>query len=201
MKIAFLSGKPKDGTLLPIKEKYMWKEIIRVFEDELNLPFFKDSTFLIPIFNKFDLYALNIAEKNHHKVEYYLPHNDWGTKSLPLHQILLIQRVSGERKILGTNIKRIYKMIEDADVVFVLPNTQGIDNYKNALKNKLVYEFPVHKLAYKTEEEAQIFFDTLKQKTELSLDLKEMKELQKEKWEEEAFQPIQPNQDWIDPFE
>ena len=46
MKIAFLSGRPKNGTILPKNEKYVWNEICRVMTNDLQNPLFKSATFL-----------------------------------------------------------------------------------------------------------------------------------------------------------
>lgn len=167
IKVAILSGRPADGTLLPKQEKHVWKEIQRVLKDDLsNLG--EGFEYLIPIYNKFDLEALRIADKNGNKVTYYLPNEDWGKSKLPAFQINLVSKMrnSGTEVIVpGSMMARIYKMIEDADVVYFLDETDGFERFKDALSKKAVMSFSKDKMLYKTEEEAIAYHEKLKETT------------------------------------
>lgn len=178
MKIAFLSGRPKNGTILPKNEKYVWNEICRVMTNDLQNPLFKSATFLIPIYNKFDLYALHFAEKNSIKVEYYVPNKDWGLQSLPKHQTALIQRMDAPRHITPSNNGRLLKMIEDADIVYVLDETEGFEQFTEALKKTVVCNFPKDKMLYRSEEEALAYNKQLKENTKIYLAAQEVKKME-----------------------
>lgn len=160
MKIAILSGRPKNGTLLPKEEKLLWEEIKRVARQDLK--HLKQATFLIPIYSKFDLYALSVAEKEGINVCYYLPNEEWGTTRLPAFQLSLIERMRGEQKIVeGSFLERMRVMIQDADAVYTLENSDGFGTFKPWLKDKLVIPFTEDKLLYKTEEEAEAYHEDL----------------------------------------
>ena len=173
MKIAFLSGRAKNGTLLPKSERFVWQELIRVMENDLKNPvFLENTTFLIPILNKFDLKALSIAERNRIPVEYYVPSATWGTEKLPQHQLYLINRMKGERHVFENSHQRIQAMIQAADLVYVLPYTDGVERFYPLLKNKPVRVFPQELMRYSTEEEGQQFHEQLRLTTALHMKMK-----------------------------
>lgn len=177
MKIAILAGKPNDGTILPKKESFLWKEICRVMEDDLSLPIFKNATFLIPIYNKFDLHALRIAEEQSNPVEYYVPTIEWGNKFLPAHQKKLIDRMKFHRNVIPSSHKRMVKMIEDADVIYCLPNTEGFDRFKSALVDKTVCQLDLKKMNFTTEEGGKEYQEMLKINMEIHLQTLDENEL------------------------
>lgn len=181
IKIAFLSGRPKDGTLLPKSERYVWKEVCRVLKNDLQ--FFKEGfEFLIPIYNKFDLQALRIAEELGTKTTYYLPSKEWGTKNLPFYQLDLISRMRKEEVIVEGNVmKRMFKMIEDADIVYLMDETDGLERFTSSLKNKVIRTFPKEKMLYTTEEEAKEYFNELNKKTTTFISPGEVSLMQKHK--------------------
>ena len=174
MKIAILSGRPKNGTLLPKNEKFVWNELCRVMEEDLGTPIFKSATFLIPIYNKFDLYALTIAEKQSNPVEYYVPSVEWGSKALPKHQTMLISRMNFQRHVISSNHGRLLKMIEDADIVYTLPWTDGFERFEEALKGKAVCHLDISKMNFTTEEGGAEYYEMLKKNTQIYIGSKEL---------------------------
>lgn len=174
MKVALLSGRPKNGTLLPKTEKFVWKEICRVMEEDLSSPILKGATFLIPIYSKFDLYGLAIAERQSNPVEYYVPSVEWGNKALPKHQLLLINRMKSDRHVIPSSHGRLLKMIEDADIVYTLPNTEGYERFNKYLENKTVCHLNIKKMNFTTEEEGNAYYETIKKNTEAYIQTKEL---------------------------
>lgn len=158
IKVAVVSGRPADGTLLPKVEKYVWQELKRVLTEDMAIFKEKQVEFLIPIYNKFDLEVLRICEHYDIKVTYYLPNPEWGTEVLPKHQIDLIRRMRKNVWIVpGSYTDRINRMIRDSDMVYVLPQTKGVEQFAEELSSKPFYLFPVNKMRYTTEEEAHAF--------------------------------------------
>ena len=188
MKVAILAGRPKNGTILPKNEKFVWNEVCRVMEEELSLPLFKGATFLIPIYNKFDLYALAIAEKNNNPIEYYVPSMEWGTSSLPKHQTLLVGRMNHERHLNPSNFGRITQMIEDADLVYVLPGTDGFERFDKDLANKPLCRLDTNKMNFTTEETGLAYYEMLKQNTTIYLGAKELSQNEDQLTEREALE-------------
>ena len=176
MKIAFLSGRPKNGTLLPREEKLVWREMVRVLREDLEHQVFKNGTFLIPIYNKFDLYALSVAEKNHVPVEYYLPTDRWGTEKLPQHQLYLIQRMQGARHVCGNSTQRMIDMIRDADYVYLLPDTDGVERFLPYLEGKSVRVFPTDRMRYFTEEDGAALYEQLRANTAIHMQMQQVRD-------------------------
>lgn len=174
MKVAILAGRPKDGTIFPKSEKFLWNELCRVMEEDLTNSFFKEATFLIPIYNKFDLYGLHIAEKNGNPVEYYVPSFEWGSKALPKHQTMLISRMNYERHIIPSNYGRLLKMIEDADVVYSLLDTEGFERFEKALEGKVVCRLDTSKMNFTTEDAGSEYYEQLKKNTQIYIDSKSL---------------------------
>lgn len=178
MKIAFLSGRAKEGTLLPKSERYVWQETIRVLQEDLEQPVFtKGTTFLIPIFSKFDLKVLSLAEKNRIPVEYYVPTENWGKEKLPQHQLYLIDRMKGERHVCGNSFQRMVNMIQDADVVYLMDHTDGVERFLPYLKGKMTRVFPHEQMRYDTEESGAAFHEQLRQNTALHLQMQQIQQL------------------------
>lgn len=186
IKVAILSGRQKNGTLLPKEERHVWKEIQRVMSDDLsNLG--KNFEFLIPVYTKFDLEALRIAERNGNKVRYYLPNENWGKSKLPSFQVNLISRMRepGTEVIVdGPMMTRMHKMIDDADVVYYLDETDGFERFQDSLAGKTLLPFSKNKMLYKTEAEADIYHEKLKQTTTVFVTPDELKALEDQKLEE-----------------
>ena len=186
MKIAVLSGRPKDGTLLPRKEQYVWRELCRILKEDMNRPEFKGATFLIPIYSKFDLQVLFYAEKMNIPVEYYVPTEVWGKSSLPFHQIKLVERMEQKRVVVpGGSQARMEKMILDADAVYVLPGTHGFSSFIPLLKNKKIIPFPFKEMRYHTEEGATLWHEEVSRKTKIHVSLKKMQQKQTEQMDKE----------------
>lgn len=160
-KVAFVSGRPADGTILPKQERFLWNEILYVLRQDLSKPVYKDMTFLIPVYSKFDLAALALAEKYNIKVEYYLPNESWGTSRLPRHQRLLMQRKEGVRHVCNGAHARMVQMIADADIIYALPETVDYNKYEHYMKGKPIRIFPKDKMRFHSEEEAKVFYDGL----------------------------------------
>lgn len=155
IKIAVLSGRPADGTLLPKQEKYVWQELKRVLKNDLSVYEGKDVEFLIPIYNKFDLEVLRICEQLKLKVTYYVPTPEWGTERLPKHQLDLIRRMRNDVLVVpGRYDNRLRRMIQDSDIVYVLAKTQGVEDFAEELVQKAFYLFPEQEMLYTTEEDA-----------------------------------------------
>lgn len=190
MKVAILAGRPKNGTILPKNEKFLWNELCRVMEDELTRPIFKGATFLIPIYNKFDLYALAIAERNGNPVEYYVPSKNWGSKALPKHQTMLIGRMQYERHVTPSNSGRLSHMIEDADIVYVLPGTDGFERFENELQNKIICHLDMNKMNFTTEEGGKEYYDMLKRNTTIYMDARQLSNNEDEMTEKEALETL-----------
>lgn len=188
MKIAILSGRPKNDTILPKNEKFVWNELCRVMEEELTSPVFKNATFLIPIYNKFDLYALAIAERASNPVEYYVPSLDWGSRSLPKHQTLLISRMKAERHLNASNFGRISQMIADADVVYTLPGTDGFERFDKELAKKMVCKLDTTKMNFTTEQGGADYYDMLKKNTAIYVDARQLANNEDEMTEKEALE-------------
>ncbi len=160
MKIAFVSGKPSDmpDTLLPAKSKPIWQEVCRVLDEELSDPLFKRCTFLIPIWSKFDLRALYMAEKLGIKVEYYVPSETWGLDGvLPKHQERLVERMAYPRHVIPGHRERMVQMIRDADLVYLLPKNLGVADFLSAMTDKNIRIFPMKNMRYCTELEYQTY--------------------------------------------
>ena len=174
MKIAILSGRPAEGTLLPKKEGYVWKEICRILKKEMGLPLFQGATLLIPVYSKFDLQALYYGERNTNSVEYYMPKEDWGTKGIPKHQQDLIARFKGEKHINPSHKGRLMDMIADADVVYCLFGSAGMEEFLPALKGKTVVRFPFEQMRYLTESDAENWHNDIATKTMLKTSLADL---------------------------
>lgn len=186
MKIAVLSGRPKDGTLLPRKEQHVWHELCRILKEDMDRMEFHGATFLIPIYSKFDLQVLFHAEKMNIPVEYYVPSEDWGKTSLPIHQIKLVERMEEKRVVVpGGSNARIKKMIADADAVYILPGTHGFSSFIPLLKGKKIIPFPFRQMRYQTEDEAIAWHEEVSRKTKLHVSLKKIKEKQNEQMDME----------------
>lgn len=188
MKVAILAGRPKNGTILPKNEKFLWNELCRVMEEELTRPIFKGATFLIPIYNKFDLYALAIAEKSNNPVEYYVPAQNWGSKALPKHQTLLISRMKYERHVTPSNFGRMSQMIEDADIVYTLPETDGFERFETDLVGKTVCHLDTSKMNFTTEEGGAAYYDMLAKNTEIYMDARQLSNTEDEMTTAEAME-------------
>lgn len=169
MKIGVLAGQPTDGTVFPKEEKYVWKELIRVMKQDLSIVD-ERFEFIIPIFNKFDIEVLRIIEQLNAgrmsdglpeiKTTYYLPTITWGTRALPQHQLDLIRRMrtqSEQRIVSGGNMSRINQMIKDADVMYILGESAGMDSFSSQLKNKICWNVSTKNMRYQTEEDAKAF--------------------------------------------
>lgn len=189
MKVAFLSGRQENGTMLPKNERFVWKELIRILEDEIKNPVFKGATFLIPIYNKFDLYVLYLAERNNIKVEYYVPQENWGLSGLPKHQTYLVERMSYPRHVIKDG-DRLKAMVDAADVVYVLPETSGFERFEPWLDGKIVCRFPVEKMLYKTEAEAERYHEQLNQQTQMFVNAQQVQSLQHAQMEKSAFDEL-----------
>ena len=161
MKIAFLSGRAKNGTLLPKSERFVWQELIRVMENDLKNPvFLENTTFLIPILNKFDLKALSIAERNRIPVEYYVPSATWGTEKLPQHQLYLINRIKGERHVFENSHQRIQAMIEEErDCSEIITQLSAVESSVKKVMGIIVTENIKNKLS---DEEGEELMESLK---------------------------------------
>lgn len=190
MKVAFLSGRQENGTILPRDEKFVWKELTRVVEQELKNPLFKGATFLIPIYSKFDLFVLRLAEKMGNPVEYYVPSEDWGFSKLPKHQVYLIERMKFPRHVTNSNTGRLDEMVKAADIVYTLPNTKDFDRFESWLEDKLICEFPIEKMLYQTEEEAKVYHKKLNEQTQIFLSTQQVKQLQDQQLEKSAFEEL-----------
>lgn len=186
IKVAILSGRQKNGTLLPREERHVWKEVQRIISEDLsNLG--KNFEYLIPVYTKFDLEVLRIAERNGNKVTYYLPNENWGKTSLPTFQLNLISRMRkpGTEVIVdGPMMARIYKMIEDADIVYYLDETDGFERFKDSLAGKNLLPFSKDKMLYQTEEEAKVYHEELKQKTTIFITPDDLRNLEDKQLED-----------------
>lgn len=151
IKLAVVSGRPDDSTILTSKEKQVWNELCRVLKDDLSQMVFQKFHFHIPIYSKFDLEVLRCIESLGYPATLYVPNDTWGLSKLPKHQVDMIKRLDLPRVIVSTN--RINKMIEDSDMVYLLDNTKGVETFKKSIGNKFVVKFPVKKMRYTTEEE------------------------------------------------
>lgn len=178
MKIALLSGRPENGTLLPRTERYVWSELCRILKEEMDRPVFKEATLLIPIYSKFDLQALYFGEKNGNKVKYFVPSEEWGKTALPKHQTHLINRMAGEKHINPSHTGRIIDMIEEADLIYILKETKGMEQFLPYMKGKVVAHFPSEKMRYTTERDARLWHEELAKSTTLNTTLKKLKSLQ-----------------------
>lgn len=170
IKICVLGGRAEDGTVLPKKESLVWKEVQRVLEESIQdlSPFISKSELCFPLYSKFDIEFLRLTKRFNRPTTFYVPSQDWGLSRLPAHQTNLIKRVNAERIIVPNN-QRIQKMIEDADIIYLMKNTNSIDNYYQYMKDKKIISFPETKMRFKTEEEGEAFFnDSVKKEVQFT---------------------------------
>lgn len=156
MKIGILSGRPANGTILTKEEKRVWGEMLRVLKEDMQMnPAFKVCEIVVPVYSKFDIQVLRYAEELHYSTNLYLPSKEWGTTRLPPHQTALIKRHNDSATIIPSPNNRLIKMIEDCQIIYMLANSQGIEQFYPYLKDKPVIYFPQAKMRFTTEAEAE----------------------------------------------
>lgn len=187
MKIAIVSGRQQDGTILPRKEQLVWRELCRVLEEELEHPIFKGATLLIPIYSKFDLQVLYLADRKGIDVEYYVPSEDWGLHALPKHQTELVGRVVAPRHINPSSTGRMVDMIQAADLLYVLTDTNGVERFLEMGADKPMVRFATEKMRYQTEAEALAWHEQIAANTKIYTDAMALKEIQEKQGQEDAF--------------
>lgn len=159
IKLAVIGGRPTDGTILPKLEKHVWKELKRVLEEHIKelTPLLNNVELCFPLYSKFDIEFLRMTQQFNRPTKFYVPTLEWGLTKLPPHQTHLIKRTQAERIICNSNT-RIQDLINDADIIYLLPNTLGVENYYPLLQNKNLIIFPENKMRFKTESDGEEYY-------------------------------------------
>ena len=139
-KIAFLSNREVEGSFLSKSDNENWKALRHGLWQELSQDKWRNHTFLIPIYTRYDRLVLQIAEYFGNPVIFYLPTQEWGESNLPVNQIQCIQRMKARypRIVIKGSNNRLNAMIHDSDGVFVLKTQDYLDVPEDILNTKRV---------------------------------------------------------------
>lgn len=167
-----IAGAPTNGTIFPKEEKMVWKETKRVIHEMVQSMASQGGyRLVIPVWNKFDLEFLRAGEKFGVPVLFVIPFKTWGESRLPKFQTDLVKRMKSNPSTRihiykgGSFTERVHGAVEQADIVIGFHNTQGLEQFYPAIskakqRGARVETFPINRMKFHTEEQAQQLLQT-----------------------------------------